>query len=97
MTRKYLGIKEVMKICGVDETFTLRLEREEVIHPTTYRGKKRCAGGQVDRVRVARILTMEMRVNLEGVDVVLNMREQMIAMQHQFDRVLRLLMEEVKK
>lgn len=97
MAKKHLSIKEVIEICGVDEDFILRLEREEVIHPITYRGRKQFALGQVDRVRVARILIEDMRVNLEGVDVVLNMREQMIEMQRQFDRVLKLLVDEAKK
>lgn len=46
---------------------------------------------QVDRVRVARLLIEEMAVNLEGAEVVLHMRAQMIAMQRQFNEVLRLL------
>ena len=97
MAKKNLSIEEVMEICGVDEEFVVILERKEVIHSTTYRGKKQFSLSQVDRVRVARVLTEEMRVNFEGVDVVLNMREQMIAMQRQFIKVLERLTEEVKK
>ena len=42
-------------------------------------------------MRVARLLIEEMGVNLEGAEVALNMREQMIAMQRQFNEILRLL------
>jgi hypothetical protein len=52
---------------------------------------------QVDRVRVARLLIEEMGVNLEGAEVALHMREQMIAMQRQFGEILRLLCRQMKK
>ena len=48
-------------------------------------------------MRVARLLIEEMGVNLEGAEVALNMREQMIAMQRQFNEILRLLGHELKK
>jgi hypothetical protein len=51
----------------------------------------------VDRIRVARLLIEEMGVNLEGAEVALHMREQMIAMQRQFNQVLRLLRRELKR
>jgi hypothetical protein len=38
-----------------------------------------------------------MGVNLEGAEVALHMREQMIAMQRQFNQVLRLLRRELKR
>ena len=97
MAKKRLSITDVMKICGVDREFIIHLEREEVIHSTRYRGKKLFTLAEVDRVRVARVLTEEMRVNLEGVEVVLNMREQMIAMHHQVNELLKLLREMSKK
>jgi hypothetical protein len=48
-------------------------------------------------VRVARLLIDEMGVNLEGAEVALHMREQMIAMQRQFNEILRRLGRELKK
>ena len=97
MVRKYLRVIEVIKICSVDEEFILRLERENIIRPIVRRRQKLYPLDQVDRVRVARLLIEEMGVNLEGAEVALHMREQMIAMQHQFDKLLRLLVEEFKK
>jgi MerR family transcriptional regulator/heat shock protein HspR len=52
---------------------------------------------QVDRVRVAHLLIEEMGVNLEGAEVALHMREQMIAMQRQFNELLRLLGQQLKR
>ena len=43
------------------------------------------------------MLIKEMGVNLEGVEVALHMREQMIAMQRQFEKVLQSLGAELKK
>lgn len=97
MPRKYLRITEVTKICGVDVKFVKRLEQEQVIYPIVRRSGKVYPLDQVDRVRVARLLIEEMGVNLEGAEVALHMREQMIAMQRQFNEVLRLLGKELKK
>ena len=97
MARKYLRITEVIKICGVDEEFILRLERESMIRPVIRRRQRLYPLDQVDRVRVARLLIEEMGVNLEGAEVALHMREQMITMQHQFDKLLRLIGEGFKR
>ncbi len=91
MRRKYLRVTEVTRICKVDESFLARLEREKLIEPLPGRRGKAYALDQVDRVRVARLLIEDMGVNLEGAEVALHMREQMIAMQRQFHRILRLL------
>jgi hypothetical protein len=97
MPRKYLRLTEVTQICGVDMKFVARLEREEIIYPIVRRREKLYPIDQVDRVRVARLLMEEMGVNLEGAEVALNMREQMIAMQRQFYEILRRLRRELRK
>ncbi|HVH91323.1 MAG TPA: chaperone modulator CbpM [Candidatus Acidoferrum sp.] len=97
MTRKYLRITEVIKVCNVPEEFIDTLEREHIIEPIMRRKLKVYPPDQVERVRVARLLIEEMGVNLEGAEVALHMREQMIAMQRQFNELLRLLGEKLKK
>jgi|ERR671924_1431102 MerR family transcriptional regulator/heat shock protein HspR len=97
MARKYLRITEVTEICGVDKAFILHLERESLITPTVRQNEKFYTRDQVDRVRVARLLIEEMGVNLEGAEVALHMREQMIAMQRQFNELLRLLGQNLKR
>jgi MerR family transcriptional regulator/heat shock protein HspR len=97
MARKYLRLTEVVEICGVNEEFVIRLETEKVIHPIIRRERKLYPLDQVDRVRVAHLLIEEMGVNLEGAEVALHMREQMIAMQRQFNELLRLLGRELKR
>jgi MerR family transcriptional regulator, heat shock protein HspR len=97
MARKYLRLTEVVEICGVNEAFVIRLETEKLIDPIIRRARKLYPLDQVDRVRVAHLLIEEMGVNLEGAEVVLHMREQMIAMQRQFNELLRLLGRELKR
>jgi MerR family transcriptional regulator/heat shock protein HspR len=91
MGRRYIEITEVIKVCKVDKDFIQQLERESVIRPVVQRRRKLYPPDQVDRIRIANLLIQEMGVNFEGAEVVLNMREQMIAMQRQFDEVLRLI------
>jgi MerR family transcriptional regulator/heat shock protein HspR len=97
MPRKYLRMAEVTDICGVSVKFVKRLEQQQVIFPILRRREKYYPLDQVDRVRVAHMLIEEMGVNWEGAEVALNMREQMIAMQRQFNEVLRLLGRELRK
>ncbi|HEV8342048.1 MAG TPA: chaperone modulator CbpM [Candidatus Binatia bacterium] len=95
--RKYLRVSEVVKVCRVDVRFVARLEREQLIQPVLRRRRKVYPLEQVDRVRVAHILFHEMGVNLEGIEVALHMREQMIAAQREFDRILRSLAIAIKR
>jgi DNA-binding transcriptional MerR regulator len=97
MARKYLRIAEVIEICGVDKEFVRRLEEEQLISPVVRHRQKVYPPEQVERVRVAHLLIEEMGVNLEGAEVALHMREQMIAMQRQFGELLRRLGQEFKK
>lgn len=97
MGRRYIEITEVIKVCKVDKDFIQQLERESVIRPVVQRRRKLYPPDQVDRIRIANLLIQEMGVNLEGAEVVLNMREQMIAMQRQFNEVLRLIGNEIKR
>jgi MerR family transcriptional regulator/heat shock protein HspR len=91
MARKYLRISEVTRICGVDIRFIKRLEDEQLISCVVRRREKFYPLDQVDRVRVARVLMEEMGVNLEGAEVVLNMREQLITTQRQVRELVTLL------
>ena len=97
MAEKYFKITEVVGICGVDEDFVLLLEREHLVEPIVVETEKVYPPEQVDRVRVAHLLMEEMGVNLEGAEVALHMREQMIAMQRQFGEILQRLSRELKK
>ena len=89
MARKYFRIREVVDVCCVTEEFIQSLERENLIHSVTRNRERRYSRDQVDRIRVAQNLVRELGVNLEGVEVALHMRDQIIQMRRQFDELLR--------
>jgi MerR family transcriptional regulator, heat shock protein HspR len=66
---------------------TLRLyEREGLLAPSRSDGNTRLyTDGDLERLEVILQLTRELGVNLAGVEIVLNMREKMSAMQRQIE------------
>ena len=51
----------------------------------------------LERVRFITLLTEELEVNLPGAEVILHMRDDMIAMRRQFDEILVDLVDGVKR
>lgn len=76
---------------------TLRLyEREGLLRPSRSDGNTRLYTDEdLERLEVILKLTRELGVNLAGVEIILNMREKMEAMQRQFDEFVRTLNSEV--
>jgi DNA-binding transcriptional MerR regulator len=97
MARKYFRMSEVVTVCHVTEEFVLSLEHESLITSVMRRKEKVYPVDQVDRIRVAHNLMGEMGVNLEGVEVALHMREQIVAMRRQLARMTRQLPKQVRK
>jgi MerR family transcriptional regulator/heat shock protein HspR len=66
---------------------TLRLyEREGLLKPSRSEGNTRLyTDGDLERLEVILELTRELGVNLAGVEIILNMREKMAAMQKQIE------------
>ncbi|HLM55838.1 MAG TPA: helix-turn-helix transcriptional regulator, partial [Pyrinomonadaceae bacterium] len=69
---------------------TLRLyEREGLLKPSRSDGNTRLYTDEdLARLEVILSLTRDLGVNLAGVEIILNMREKMDAMQHEFERFL---------
>jgi MerR family transcriptional regulator/heat shock protein HspR len=67
---------------------TLRLyEREGLLKPSRSDGNTRLyEDSDLERLEVILSLTRELGVNLAGVEIILNMREKMAAMQREFER-----------
>src|SRR5919197_3759336 len=91
MERKKKG-KAAYMISVVAETYdihpqTLRLyEREGLLRPSRSDGNTRLYTDEdLDRLEVILKLTRELGVNLAGVEIILNMREKMEAMQQQIE------------
>src|SRR5881628_263130 len=91
MERKKTG-KAAYMISAVAQTYgihpqTLRLyEREGLLKPSRSEGNTRLyTQDDLERLEVILHLTRDLGVNLAGVEIILNMREKMEAMQHQIE------------
>jgi MerR family transcriptional regulator/heat shock protein HspR len=90
MKKRLWTMTEVMEIYRVDERFMLDLEREEILWPVRRKGSsiRLYSSRDLEALRLAKILVEEMGVNLEGVEIILRMRENIFQMRYQFDDIL---------
>ena len=90
--QKYVMISVVAERYAIHPQ-TLRLyEREGLIKPTRSAGNTRLYDEEaIRRLEIILTLTRDLGVNLAGVEVILNMREQMERMQGEVDRLLELV------
>jgi len=95
---RYLKVTEVLAELHVESAFLDALEGEGLIHiKRTLDDEPVMSCEDAERVRVALLLTGEMDINLPGVEVIINMRESMLAMQRQFSDILDALVEEMRR
>jgi MerR family transcriptional regulator, heat shock protein HspR len=87
--QKYVMISVVAERYSIHPQ-TLRLyEREGLIKPTRSAGNTRLYDEEaIHRLEIILTLTRDLGVNLAGVEVILNMREQMERMQGEVDRMM---------
>jgi MerR family transcriptional regulator/heat shock protein HspR len=98
MSSKYLPLAEAAARLGCSADFIEGLEREGLIDlKRTLDDVPVISAAAVERVRFITFLTEELEVNLPGAEVILHMREDMIAMQRQFEEILASLVVEVKR
>ncbi|MBI4161659.1 MAG: MerR family transcriptional regulator [Acidobacteria bacterium] len=78
---------------------TLRLyEREGLLQPSRTEGNTRLYSDEdLERLALILNLTRELRVDLAGVEIILNMRARMERMQAEIERFLELLGREIEK
>jgi MerR family transcriptional regulator, heat shock protein HspR len=98
MNQEYYYRKQVIEIFDLDEQFLEELEAEDLICSSEMEaGRERVfLPAQVERIRIIRNLVEDLEVNLPGVEVILEMRENMVRMQRQFDKILELLVQDLK-
>ena len=95
---RYLKLSEVVATLRVDTGFLDALEDEGLIHiKRTLEDEPVISAADAERVRVALLLVTELDVNLAGVEVIINMRESMMAMQRQFTEILDAVVEEMRR
>jgi MerR family transcriptional regulator, heat shock protein HspR len=96
VTKKKFTISVVAEEYGVHPQ-TLRLyEREGLITPSrSAKGTRYYTEEDVERLELILNLTRDLGVNLAGVEIILNMREKMNKMQHEFENFLRYIRENI--
>jgi MerR family transcriptional regulator/heat shock protein HspR len=99
MAKELWTITEVVEIFQVDEQFLSDLEEEEIVCPVCGEDKKAKVFPfqELEKLRLAKILMEDMGVNLEGVEVILRMRQNMDDMRRQFDTILEDLAKELQE
>ncbi len=92
MARKknYWTVTEIIETFQVNEKFIQVLERDAIVCPTCKKNAsaKVFPTDEVEKLRLAKVLIEEMDVNLPGVEVILHMRQNMVEMRQQFDKIL---------
>jgi MerR family transcriptional regulator/heat shock protein HspR len=98
--KPYYMISVVAEMFNVHPQTLRTYEREGLIQPARTQGNTRLySQADLERIELILRLTNELRVNLAGVEVILNMREQMDKMRREtaetFEAVLRVVGEEL--
>ncbi len=99
MEKEYWTIEEVVEFFQVDQNFLVKLEAEEIVCPICKEKppSKLFPRSEIEKLRIVKILIEEMDVNLPGVEVILNMRKNMLEMRRQFDDILKDMADSLKK
>jgi len=98
MAIKYIPLSEAAERSGLSPAFLTMLEREElIVVKRTLDDVVVISSADLERARVIALLTQELDVNLPGAEVILHMRDDMIAMQRQFAEILAGLVHELRR
>ena len=95
---KYVRLSEISARYGIDRNSLEGLAREEFIEiKHTLDEEPVVSGEDVEKARLAMLLMNELEVNLAGAEVIVHMREEMLAMRRQFGKILETLIEEIRR
>ena len=99
MAKEVWTLREVLELFQIGEELLSSLEEERIIVATCREDPpiKLFPASEVEKLRLVKILVDEMDVNLAGVEVILQMRQNMIAMRNQFDAILEDLARQLEK
>jgi len=90
---KYFTRREIVELLSINEGFLVQLEQEEIVQCDTAdepgpADEVRYSEVMLERARVADNLVHELDVNLAGVAVILQMRENLATLRHQLEAAL---------
>ena len=86
--KKTLSIAELAGLTNTDEKMLLLYCDEGLISPSIKGDAPLFSDEDIERVSMIKRLTGDLGVNLAGVEVILNMRQQMLHMQSDFERMI---------
>ncbi len=90
-------LKQVSEITGLSPRTVRLLEREGFIK-SEKRGRQRYYSEEdLERLKLIKLLKCDFGVNLAGVEIILNMREKMIELLEERDRLLREIRDKIKE
>lgn len=97
MEERYFLREEIIELFDCDVAFLDELEAEELVSPVQLDAGSQTVftPEQVERIRVITNLVKDLGVNLPGCEVILQMRENIMLMREQFDRILEALAREL--
>ena len=95
---RFVMISVVAERFGVHPQTLRMYEREGLLTPVRSAGNTRLYDeDSIKRLETILFLTRELGVNLAGVEVILNLRQQMTEMQLELDRVLQVVREQLRE
>src|ERR1051325_4949868 len=95
---RYLKLSDVCARFDVEDELVTLLVKEGVIQiKHSLEDEALISAEDAERLRVGVLLLREMDVNLAGVEVALHLRDEMLAMQQQFDDILHELVTELRE
>ncbi len=84
MSERYYTIKVAAELCGLHEQSLRMYERRGLITPRRSPGNiRRFSDADIERIRFIKRLVDELGVNLAGVEVILHLRQQLLAAQQE--------------
>jgi MerR family transcriptional regulator/heat shock protein HspR len=98
MTARYMRLSEVCERFAIDDELLRIVEAEKLVeikHPAD--AEPVVSPEQAERLRLIAVLMRDLEVNLAGVEVILHMREDLCAMQRDFNEVLHAVVAEMRR
>jgi MerR family transcriptional regulator, heat shock protein HspR len=86
--KRFYTIREVTRIFGVSERILYRIEAEGLVRARRDEERRKCFTPEdLEQIRLIVELSRELGVNWAGIEVILHMRERMLAMQRQVEEI----------
>lgn len=86
---RFYSRTEIIKLLEIDDGFVEALEREDIVAPDAPASETGEFSEQMlERVRVAHNLVHDLEVNLPGVAIIVQMREEMSGLRHRLESIL---------